>query len=462
MRPASWLPSVDRVDGPLYAAIADAIGADIRAGRLNPGDRLPPQRALAAALGIDFTTVSRAYAEAGRRHLVEGRVGQGTYVRGDRAATALPGAEAGFVDMSMNLPPRFDAPALVRRLGDDVVRVQAEGGLDLLMRYQEPGSTARDRAAGAAWLAPRLGPVPEGRVLVCPGAQGALAAVLGLVAGPGGTVCAEPLTYPGLRALAAHLRLRLVAVAADAQGLLPDAFEAACREQAPKALYINPTLHNPTTVTLPPDRRHALVAIARRHGVAIVEDDAYGALPVQTHPPLAALAPDVVHHVAGIAKCLAPALRIAYLVVPDTRTATRAAGALRATAAMASPLTAAIATRWIEGGTAAEVLAEIRRETRARQALAALVLPADLATADPDGFHLWLRLPAPWTRGEFAMRLRATGIGVVASDAFALQSPPEAVRLALGAPESRAALRQGLETTADLLADGPALSATVV
>ena len=72
----SWMPTLGRDGGPLYLAIAGAIAADIAAERLKPGTRLPPQRALADALGIDFTTVTRAYAEAGQaRPAVEGRVG---------------------------------------------------------------------------------------------------------------------------------------------------------------------------------------------------------------------------------------------------------------------------------------------------------------------------------------------------------------------------------------------------
>ncbi|MDP3175761.1 MAG: GntR family transcriptional regulator, partial [Phenylobacterium sp.] len=141
---ADWSPRLARAAGPHYLAIADAIEEDMRSGRLSVGTRLPPQRSLAAQLGIDFTTVSRGYAEAARRGLVEGRVGQGTYVR---AAAPPPRAP---VDLSMNLPPHFDDPALTARLWDEVASLR-EGGLDLLLRYQDPAGALRDRAAGAAW-----------------------------------------------------------------------------------------------------------------------------------------------------------------------------------------------------------------------------------------------------------------------------------------------------------------------
>jgi DNA-binding transcriptional MocR family regulator len=457
----TWTPAISKTAGPVYLAIANALSADILSGRLASGTRLPPQRTLADALGIDFTTVSRAYAEARRRGLVDGRVGQGTYVRARRPASGAA-ESTGLVDMSMNLPPRFDDPGLAARMWDGIASLQTSGGLDLLLRYQEAGGAMRDRAAGALWLSPRLESVTPDRVLVCAGAQGALMAVAGILAAPGDTICAEALTYPGFLSLATHLRLRLTPVPIDAGGIIPDAFDRICKEQKPKALYCNPTLHNPTTGTLSLTRRKALTEIARRHQVPIIEDDAYGALPVDPVPPLAALAPDLVYHVASLAKCIAPALRIAYLVVPDARAAARLAGVVRATASMASPLTASIATRWIEDGTADAVLAAIRDEAKSRQAIAAELLTAAMVHTDPQAFHVWLRLPSAWTRGEFTGQLRTAGIGVVTSDAFALTSPPEAVRLGLGAATNHNGLRQSLQIVADLLTQSPALSSMVV
>ncbi len=458
---ASWVPSISKTDGPVYLSIADALSADILSGRLAGGARLPPQRTLAEALGIDFTTVSRAYAEARRRGLVDGRVGQGTYVRARRPATESVTAR-GLLDMSMNLPPRFDDAGLASRMWGAISSLQESGGLDLLMRYQKAGGADADRAAGALWLGTRLGAIAPERLLVCPGAQGALLAVAGVLAAPGDLICTEALTYPGFLSLATHLRIETADVPLDADGIIPEAFEAVCKARKPKALYCIPTLHNPTTATLSLARRQALVAIARDHGVPIIEDDAYGALPADPLPPLVALAPDLVYHVAGLAKCVAPALRIAYLVVPDARLAARLAGAIRATASMASPLTAAIATRWIEDGTADAVLAAIRAEARRRQAVAAELLPSDAISADPEGFHIWLRLAPPWTRGEFSARLRTVGIGVVCSDAFALNAPPEAVRLGLGAAAGLDELRQSLQIVADLLGQSPAMSSMVV
>ncbi|MGH8431397.1 MAG: GntR family transcriptional regulator, partial [Solimonas sp.] len=73
-----WIPTIGDPSRPVYEGIVEALSADIAAGRLHRGQRLPTHRALAKALGIDLTSVRRAYYEARRRGLTEGRVGQGT------------------------------------------------------------------------------------------------------------------------------------------------------------------------------------------------------------------------------------------------------------------------------------------------------------------------------------------------------------------------------------------------
>src|SRR5215467_4012859 len=87
-----WVPTISGDAGPVYRQISDAIEADIASGRLRRGQQLPTHRALAQALGIDLTTVTRAYGEARHRGLLDARVGQGTFVSEStaRAAPDIP------------------------------------------------------------------------------------------------------------------------------------------------------------------------------------------------------------------------------------------------------------------------------------------------------------------------------------------------------------------------------------
>jgi DNA-binding transcriptional MocR family regulator len=103
----------------------------------------------------------------------------------------------------------------------------------------------------------------------------------------------------------------------------------------------------------------------------------------------------------------------------------------------------------------------VRRESIERQRLATAILPRGSFRADPVGFHLWVSLPESWTRSAFAGHMRPTGIGVVASDAFATgAAPPEAVRVCLGGPADRLAVRGALEFMAHALAESPTLAST--
>lgn len=87
-----WIPTITEWSGPVYKRIVDALEADIASGLLARGQQLPTHRAMARALGIDLTTVTRASREARRRGLLDARVGQGTFVSETtaRAAADIP------------------------------------------------------------------------------------------------------------------------------------------------------------------------------------------------------------------------------------------------------------------------------------------------------------------------------------------------------------------------------------
>jgi DNA-binding transcriptional MocR family regulator len=455
-----WTPNLASSDKPRYLAIADAIAEDIRSGRLAASDRLPPQRKLARRLAIDFTTVARGYVEAQKRGLIESRVGRGTFVLKSVKRRHSPMARhPEIVDLSMNLPPEPDDPELLDRMQDGLEAV----GRDLvsLLRYQDFGGVRADKDAASNWLTRRGLVPPQDRLFIAPGAHPALLGIIGLLAKAGDVVLSEQITYPGARSIAAQLGLRLVGVPMDDEGIDADAFADACARHQPKAIYLNPTLLNPTTHTISASRRAAVADIARRFNVAIVEDDPYGFLPVNGPPPFAVTAPDITWHVGGLAKCLGAGLRIAYVVVPDARSGWLFASAVRTATVMASPVTIALATRWILDGTGDALLADVRRESIERQRLAASILPKRSYRADPIGFHLWLSLPEGWTRSAFVGHMRSTGIGVVASDAFVTDgTPPEAVRVCLGGPAERSTVRGALEFMAHALTESPTLAST--
>lgn len=450
-----WLDRARGQQGPIYLAVVRALGEAVRAGELQPGDRLPPQRAVAEQLGVDLTTVTRAYAAAQAQGLVEGAVGRGTFVR-----ARTDDEDPGLVDLSMNLPPPPEGLSLGRLLRETTAAILERADAGILMAYHPGFGTAGQRAAGGRWLAPVLGEVAPERLLVSPGAQAALAALFATVCRPGDAVVCEPLTYPGFLGVAQQLGLRLIACPTDAAGLIPEALEELCQRERPAALYLVPTMQNPTASTLPLARREALARTAERAGIWIVEDDPYSRLLEAPPPAIAALAPARTFHVATLAKCLSPGLRIAYLVCPPAWTE-RVAEALRAVALMPPPLMAATATRWIQEGAAETLLQAVRSETRARRALAAAALPQ--AVGGPENIHVWLPLPAGASAERLQLAAQARGLALVTAPTFAAGSEhPAGARISLGGPSQRAVLERALRSLADALADGAPVRRAVV
>lgn len=457
-----WQPRLDETARMKYLGVVEALEADIRARRIAPGERLPPQRRVAEALGIDLTTVTRAFNEARRRGLIAAQAGRGTFIRDDVLGEPRNQAQP-TLDLSMNIPPQPSEPDFRKLLPQTIAAILAGNGGLLSLHYQESNGTPGDRAAAAKWLQGWIAPVADDRILVAGGAQSALFALCRLLLRPGDVIAAGTVTYPGLTAAARQCDLRVAALGMDEQGLIPEDFARLCQENPPKALYVIPTIDNPTTATLPALRRQQIVEIARRHQVTIIEDDPYAPLRERVEPAFVDLAPELCWHLATLSKAVTPALRVAYVVAPTAHLALQLAGVLRATNLMAPPILAAVASRWISDGTIDAVTAAIRAESRARQTIAASVFAGQDVSADPEGHHLWLRLPAHWRADDFAEHADRAGVSIVAGRAFAVSSHPvEAVRISLGVAPDRDVLEEGLSQLAALLGQTAAPARAVV
>jgi DNA-binding transcriptional MocR family regulator len=258
-------------------------------------------------------------------------------------------------------------------------------------------------------------------------------------------VLCERVTYPGIRSIAARLGVQLQGVEFDDEGILPDALETAIKAVQPKALYLNPTLQNPTTLTMPGPRRIAIADVLRKYRLPLIEDDAYGFIPAKAPFPLAAAVPELTWHIGGLAKCIGAGLRLAYTVTPSAKDTYALAEALRAIAVMPSPISMALATRWIEDGTADRIRRFIRSETAERQKIASEVLGSYNFVAAENAFNIWLQLPEKTARAAIIARMAGWNIGIIPSDVFTVQGPPdEYVRVCLGGSIDREALKAGL------------------
>jgi DNA-binding transcriptional MocR family regulator len=460
-----WTPRLADDGTPAYKAIANALEADILDGRLAPGDPLPTQRELAEVIGVNFTTVTRAYTEARRRGLLTATVGRGTFVAAPQSR-AFDRHRAAEHDLSVNAPP---VPVwLPGHFQETLASLATQRSVaQNVVTYASRTGDAAARELGTVWLRARGLDAPTQRIVVTSGAQHALAVLLASLAGPGETVLTEWLAYPGLRGAASMLGVRLVGVEVDDEGLDPERLDAACAKHQPKAIFCVPTLHNPTTAVMSLARRHAVVDVARRHGVRIVEDDICGPLEPDA-TPLAVLAPDLVSYIGSLSKCVAPGLRTAFVLEPTTADAARLGAAVRASMLMVAPMSLAVACAWIADGTALRAVNDIKAEAVARGRLAARLLGNARVTVPAGSIHAWLHLPSHWTLAAFVAEAQQRRVRVAPADWYAMPMPdrraavPSAVRITLGAEPERRDLEAALGTLAELLDQPIALSASTM
>jgi len=443
-------------DRPIYRRLADAIAERIARGELMVGDRLPPHREIARTLHINVTTVTRALSTLQQRGLIEARPGRGTLVAapdgGEPGFKSAPSDEAGLIDLSVNRPP---TGAYVEALALLLPRLVKDRRYPAVQDYHPPEGPLWARVAVAELLAPVVGSADPGRIVLTDGAQHSLACVLAAVAERGDVVLADAVTYQGINALCRALGLELRGVAMDRGGMRPDAFGEACVQWRPRFVFLVPSLHNPTTITLNEERRRALVAVARQHNVLILEDDVYRPLLDVSLPSLAILEPELTIHVSGFSKCIAPGLRLGFVIGPRALIG-RVAAALRVDCWGISPLTALIGTFLIEEGIAGGIIERQKAELRHRQAMLREVLGRFDVQSHDTSTHAWLHLPEQWQGAAFARTCRQRGVGVLPGDAFAIgrEPVPHAVRVNVAAARSREDLRRGLEILAELMEAG--------
>src|SRR5205085_2628926 len=306
-------------------------------------------------------TVTRAYQEAEKRGLLTGEVGRGSFLRDTGAGLSAvknlaAGAEKGAIDMQMATPPRVhmgsEFEAALRDIGRDP-------GFEDLLDYGPAGGYPQHRLMGARWLARAGLDIPPERVVVSAGAQACLVSLLSSIARPGEPMLIEPWSYPTMRLISRQLGLELRPLEADQEGILPDSFEKMAARGDAKLLYVVPTLHNPTTVTLSGERRHALAETARRHDVKIVEDDVFRYLADEAPPTTCSLAPERTYYIQSVSKTMAAGLRIGFMALPQGS----AGDIVRQQMIIGGrpvSLSLEVARRWIEAGIADRILSRIR------------------------------------------------------------------------------------------------------
>ena len=449
-----WTPTL--IQGkPIYLAIADAMANDIMAGALQPGEKLPPHRDLAWRLKVTVGTVTRAYKEAEIRGLLSGEVGRGSYVRTRTGAATIPAhsAEIGdLVDLAHSIPPPVITTA---EFDSALAHVMREPERLTLLDYTPPEGYARHRQMGARWLT-RCGiAVADTDVVVCAGAHMGLVATMPDIIEAGEAIMAENLNYPALKPAMKSLGIGTIPLEIDDGGLLPSAFELAARNGDSRVLYIVPTLQNPTTNTMSRERREAIVEIARRYNITIVEDDIFRLLDERLQPPtFYSLAPERTFYITSLSKTLAPGLRVGFVATPPGR-----AKMLRVNQQVANGravgMTAEMARYWLETDIADSVMKRVIDELARRRQVFFEVFKGHHFRCEVGAPYAWLSLPGHWRPNRFATALQQRGVRVSPGPAFAIgaRAQEQNIRICFGQPATAGHLRNALLKVRELMAE---------
>ncbi len=379
-------------------------------------------------------------------------MGRGTFVRtwtepedfGWRDAARTAGA--GVIDMSLAcpwIPPDgSDGRELARALSE----ITRGRQLDDLLRYDPTTASPRQRAAAASWMG-KLGlEVSPDQVVVTNGAQHAMTVILASFMARGDVLATAELTYPGVRAVARMLGVRLQGIEMDGDGIVPEALDAACESNKIAALYCVPTLQNPTCVTMPAERRQAIAEVARQRGILVLEDEIHFSFPGEAIAPIASFAPERTLLITTLSKWVAFGLRIGFVAVPE-RAVERLRSGVRSTLWQPAPLMTEIATRWISDGTAERMGQRKLVELEERHRIAREVF-ADrfVVQTSPYALHMWVHLPEPLRSDECVAQARQRGVLIAGAEAFTVgREVPHAVRVSIAQVPHREDVRRGLE-----------------
>ena len=476
---------------PLTSQLVEQLRDAIRHARIRPGTRLPSSRRLSEQLAVSRNTVVRAYDILIVEGFVESRPASGIFV-----ADSLPGASveatAGAQEPAragtlshMPMPPLpLRVPNAVdqqrNRLSFDFFPgrpsaalfpvktwrrlLQANlshGGSVGLSQYGDPAGLPALRSLIADHLATTRGIAADpGRIVIVNGAQEGISIAARLFLNHGTPSAIEDPCYQGAAFAFEATGSEIASVAVDFEGLIPEELP-----QRPTALlYVTPSHQYPTGCTLSLDRRHAVIAWARRYGCYILEDDRDGDLRYEGSPlqAIAAGAPDCTIYLGTFSRTLGAGLRLGYMVVPEQLAGVVAAAKCLLNNGSSWLEQAALAEMMRAGSYAAHVLRSRAYYKESRDYLLAALRRnfGDVSVAgETGGLHLVWYLPAGVPNAAVVERLaRAARIGVYAftsGGAYVARASALTLRgLILGyAALSRKQIEQGIARLSDAIDD---------
>lgn len=333
---------------PVYRQLMDSIETAVQEGQLRAGDALPSIRAVAAELGINQMTVSKAYRLLSNKGVVRGQSGGGTrvleagavQVQSAHTTLAPPAQTFRTAEVIDRFPGRMaelaNAPGVVA-LTDAYPKFPAADldafrqCLDRTLASYGTSAFTYGSPAGKFELRELLAQVVQSadmavladQIVLTSGAQQALDLSARLLLRRGDVVIVESPCYFGALDVFRSLGAVIVEIPISSEGVSPEAFRSACKSHAPKAFYTIPTVHNPTGITTSEARRREILEVAREYGCVVIEDDYcpelhFGRERIKSYFALSQGSMEV-FYLRSLGKIYLPGIRLGFLIPPTAR-----------------------------------------------------------------------------------------------------------------------------------------------
>lgn len=257
---------------------------------------------------------------------------------------------------------------------------------------------------------------------------------------PGDALASEEITYNGWLDICRNQGRRSIPIPRDSEGMIPEALDQAAAREKIWGIFLMPSLHNPLSTVMPLERRKAITDVCRKHGLWVIDDDAYRFLnPIPT-PGFAHLYPEKTFWIHSFTKSLFPSLKTGMVFAPQSAIAALVTSLRYQPSSLTLP--------WImdlmASGELDQILIGKQGEARLRQAMASEVLKDHSYETAPTSFHLWLKAPGSW---------EPHGISVVPGHRYyhGKGPAPEYVRITLAGETEIPTVHEGLRIIADQL-----------
>lgn len=436
---------------PLYRQLHARIKSAILRREIGRGEKLPPTRELAGLLGLNRTTISAAYELLEADGLIRGHVGRGSFVEGPEKfdwAAMTPGEPAAVsapvqanISFASSRPsetlfPLDEFRATCREVIDSpeaaqILQLGPASGYGPLRRYLLDEARAQG-IAGA-----------DDDILITSGCQQGFDLIQRVLASRSETVLLEDPVYPGLRDVFQRGGARVIGIPVGEHGVNAEALARAIEKERPRLIALTPNFQNPTGATIPEAARLAILAIARRAGVIVVENDLYAGLryrgaEIASFKRLDPTGDTI--HLSSYSKIAFPGLRVGWTIGPR-RLIARLTDAKQLSDLHSDQLSQAVLLRFALSGRLARHRERMLRLGAERldaclTACAAELPPGSRFTRPEGGMNVWATLPEPMDASEIAAQAVREGVGFLPGHHFAVSRPQtESLRLSFAGLE---------------------------